>query len=535
MGARSVPLPDLDAIAWRHRAVAIVFDSDITSKRSVRSARAALSRELARRGARVQLPELPSGPNGEKVGLDDYLIAHSREEFKAMANVGRGRGARAVPMDGDSAAAHGDWPEPPSPEAFHGLVGEFVRLVEPHTEADPVALLLSFFVACGNVIGRRPHFEADGARHYTNLNVALVGRTARGRKGSSWARVRRPFEAVDPDWASTCVQSGLSSGEGLIWAVRDPIEKQEPVREKARGPIISYRTLIEDPGVGDKRLLIVQEEFASTLRVMGRDGNTLSATIRQAWDSGDLRILTRNSPATATGAHISIIGHITRDEVLRYLDATETANGFANRFLWACVKRSRLLPDGGHLDEGDLAPCLDRLKAAVDFARGVGLMQRDADASALWHHVYPDLSRDVPGMLGAVLARAEAQTMRLACLYALLGQSAVVQSQHLEAALALWRYCEDSARFIFGDTLGDPVADTILPALRQAANGLTRTEISGLFGRNTSASHISRALALLQEAALARCQMDTAEAGRPAERWYATRPTCRPSAYERNE
>jgi hypothetical protein len=50
------------------------------------------------------------------------------------------------------------------------------------------------------------------------------------------------------------------------------------------------------PGCGGKgRLLVLEGEFASTLRVMGRDGNTLSAVIRNAWDSGNLRILSKNT------------------------------------------------------------------------------------------------------------------------------------------------------------------------------------------------------------------------------------------------
>ena len=72
---------------------------------------------------------------------------------------------------------------------------------------------------------------------------------------------------------------------------------------------------------------------------MSREGNTLSAIIRQAWDSGNLHPLTKNSPIRATDAHISIIGHITREELLRYLTETEQANGFANRFIWLMVYR----------------------------------------------------------------------------------------------------------------------------------------------------------------------------------------------------
>jgi hypothetical protein len=106
---------------------------------------------------------------------------------------------------------------------------------------------------------------------------------------------------------------------------------------------LGYQEVLADEGVHDKRLMVYAPEFAAVLKVAGRDGNTLSATIRQAWDTGILRIMTKNNPAVATEAHISIVGHITKAELLRHLDATEKANGLANRFLWVCVKRSKLL------------------------------------------------------------------------------------------------------------------------------------------------------------------------------------------------
>ena len=123
------------------------------------------------------------------------------------------------------------------------------------------------------------------------------------------------------------MMSGLSSGEGLIWQARDPIMKSEPVKEKGR--VVDYQEVMVDGGVDDKRVFAVEPEFASTLRVMNREGSILSAVIRQAWDTGNLRTLVKNSPAKATGAHISIMGHITRDELRRYLDRTEAGNGFA--------------------------------------------------------------------------------------------------------------------------------------------------------------------------------------------------------------
>ncbi len=402
--------------------------------------------------------------------------------------------------------------------ARYGLAGDVVRTIEPHSEADPVAVLAQFLVAFGSVIGRSAHFTAEADRHYCNLFTVLVGKTAGGRKGTSWGQVRRVFTSVDNEWTDKCVQTGLSSGEGLIWAVRDAVETKEPLKEKGR--VVDYQTVETDAGVADKRLLAIEPEFASALRSASRDGSTLSAVIRNAWDTGDLSTLTKNATNRATGAHVSQIGHITKDELLRYLDSTETANGFANRYIWICVNRSKTLPEGGQLHTVDMAPLVRRLSEAVAFARPVGEMRRDDEARAIWHRVYPALSEGKPGLLGSVVARAEAQVMRLACIYALLDLSVTIRRDHLLAALALWEYAEASARYIFGDALGDPVADELLQALRARSDGMTRTEIRDLFGRHRSAHAIGRALGTLDAANLARRAQEETN-GRPAERWFA--------------
>jgi hypothetical protein len=411
------------------------------------------------------------------------------------------------------------WPEL-SENALYGLTGEIVRVIDPHTEADRAAVLVQTLAAFGNCIGRNAYFTAEADRHYLNLFAVLVGATSKGRKGTSWGQVRRLFERIDETWTANCVGAGLSSGEGLIWSVRDATEKKEPVREKGR--VVEYQTVIADEGVEDKRAFILEAEFSSVLRVMAREGNTLSAIIRQAWDTGTLQVKTRNNPNRATGAHVTIIGHITRDELKRNLDETETANGFANRFLWACVRRNRLLPEGGALPDTELNPLITRLHEAFIFARGVGEMQRDAEARTLWHQVYADLSAGQPGLFGAVTSRAEAQTMRLACLYALLDCKAVVGRVHLEAALALWHYCEASARYIFGSATGDRIADELLLALQESGiGGLTRTQIRDLFNRRRGGA-IDAALAVLSETGRARFETEQT-GGRPVTRWFALR------------
>jgi len=450
--------------------------------------------------------------------------ARPKSNGKTSAQVSEDISLNSLNSQSDKTRQPIQWPDPLDEAAYHGLAGKFVKAIEPHTEADPAALLVQFLVAFGNVVGRHVYFTAEADKHFCNLFAVIVGFSSKGRKGSSWGRTKDIVGSTDDDWRRNCIPKGLSSGEGLIWAVRDPIEKREPIKEKGR--VVDYQNVVTDQGVDDKRLLVVESEFASVLKSASREGNTLSAIIRQAWDDGDLRSLTKNSPARATDAHISLIGHITRDELRRHLEDTETANGFANRFLWTCARQSKLLPEGGNMDRVDFSEILKALKNAVDYARDTTEMKRNEEARELWFDVYPSLAEPKPGLLGAVTGRAEAQVMRLAMVYALLDCEPMIGRLHLEAALALWKYCADSVRYIFGEAMGDPVADAILMAMREAAEtGLTRTDINNLFKRHQGSAAIGRALESLAEAgrAFSRKEPSRGESGegRPIERWFA--------------
>ena len=121
------------------------------------------------------------------------------------------------------------------------------------------------------------------------------------------------------------------------------------------------------------------------------------------------------------------------------------------------------------------------------------------EAEAWWAELYDDLSEGQPGLFGAITARAEVQVMRLAAIYAALDGTSLIGVPHLQAGLAVWRYCEASARHIFGESTGDPVADRILAALEEKGS-LDRTAIRDLFGRNMPSARIERALTILQQA-----------------------------------
>lgn len=428
------------------------------------------------------------------------------------------------------------WPRALGDAAFYGLAGQIARAIEPYTEADPVAILAQLLVAFGSVVGRRNFHRVEDTRHHANLFAIIVGDTSKARKGTSWGRVRTTLAGADLEdtWFRERILNGLSTGEGLIDVVRDPMGRDELDGETGE---VSKKN--DDPGVEDKRTLIIESEYARTLKAMNRTDNTLSAILREAWDGNDLALMTRKRPLRATNPHISVIGHVTVEDLTRYLSGTDAANGFGNRNLYFCARRSKKIADHENEEASRafseaIQPLQLRLKKAIEWAIdnreheeevfAEVSVRFDDEARALWIRAYNEwLSEGRPGLLGAVTNRGEAQVIRLALIYALLDLSSLIRRSHLEAALEIWRYAEASAAFIFGDKLGDAEADEILALLRRAGpKGMKRTDIGlAMFGKHASSDKLSRALGVLAQHRLAAVEVEST-GGRSAEVWRAT-------------
>ena len=110
------------------------------------------------------------------------------------------------------------WPLAPDPAAYHGLAGEIVQAIAPHTEADPVAILSQLMIAFGAGAGRGAWFSVEATRHHPNEFLVLVGDSSKARKGSSWDHVHRLIAAADPAIAGR-ILTGLSSGDYLTHPV----------------------------------------------------------------------------------------------------------------------------------------------------------------------------------------------------------------------------------------------------------------------------------------------------------------------------
>jgi hypothetical protein len=435
----------------------------------------------------------------------------AKEAKEAKEAAARRSGAARRPATGAWAAsppggaARRRWPVL-AEAALYGLPGRIVRGLAPHTEADPAGLLFDLLAGAGNVIGRRPYWEVEADRHHANIYVGIVGGTAE-RKDTAWGYIRRLIGLYDSDWVKECLYTGaVGSGEGIIHRLRDRPD--------------------EFAGSGEKRLLIHMSELSILLKLMERPNNITSGILRDAWDGREVLCppLIKTGSERATGAHVSMVGHTTEEELTRYLTATEIANGLANRILFVLVRRCNVLPFGGMLERGEFSALAQQLFNAIRRAsQFVGEVKMDAEARELWEARYEGISAGRPGLLGAVTGRGAPQTRRLALIYGLLDDSRVTRKVHLAAALAAWNYAYASAEYIFGDATGDPVADTVLAALQRAgSDGLTRWQINELLARNYSSARISAALIQLARLERARSQNVASgrRGGRPTETWY---------------
>jgi hypothetical protein len=405
--------------------------------------------------------------------------------------------------------------------AYYGPMGEFVQLVAPHTEADEAALLMQELTVNGSMVGRVRCKTPDFMDHALNVFTLVVGDSSKARKGSALSHGLRFSTLINADFRKHNVRSGLNSGEGLIYWVRDARYEAREHRNKQTGETVRTRKLV-DEGVSDKRLMLTESEFSMVLKCCNREGNILSDTLRKAWDSGDLHELVKNSPLAATGAHISLCAHITETELLKHLSDIEAANGFGNRYLFCLARRSKVMAITGQPDQEELRALALRIRQNQEAVRKCSEIVFSDEANELWESVYPELSQEKFGMFGHLIARSEAQTCRLAFNYAALDGVSKVTPEHLNAALAVWNYSRDSVLYLFGDKTGNETADKILATLRKTPQGAKLTDIADWTGRNQPKEKLHEALDLLLRHRLARfVQVKSGGKGRPSQLWFA--------------
>lgn len=396
------------------------------------------------------------------------------------------------------------------PDVFACYLGTLVRQVQADTEADPVGVLASLACAAGVYLGPGPHVPAGDDRHPLLVWPLVIGRTSAGRKGASWSTARRLLVAADSEFMTGNVRSGLTSGEGLAAMFAEPDEQPDPGPTATTDTTPGGKQATEGGGsgtgdpvrkparpsgglpAGDRRLLVFEPEWAAVMARMRREGNSLSATLRAAWEGGDLSTLNVSARIAPT-SHIGLLAHITPGEFRAKVSHSDMAGGTYNRFLPVVVARSKFLPLAQGADPALVDLIGAQLRERLRAARRTGMLAVTGDGARLWRRLYVEFSTD-PGEedgspVEQFVSRAAPNCLRIAGLYAALDGADGVHSRHLAAAAALVRYSIDSARSVFTDN----AALTRLAAWIADAGpiGRTREEIRSIyFGRNKTAAEI---------------------------------------------
>ncbi len=375
-----------------------------------------------------------------------------------------------------------------SPKALYGISGCVVELATRSSEADPAAVLFTFLARTGAEIGTQVQLNIGDTIHTPRLFIVIVGNSSKSRKGTSADSVQKILDEIsclDASYTIARTTPGpLSSGEGIVYNVRDASTST------------NYKgDYVHDPGVIDKRLFVLEEEFGASLSCTKREGNTLSTILRTLYDTGNCEPLTKGNRIKTTGAGIGIVAHITNSELQKKLDATEALNGFGNRFLWVCARRSKMVSRPVPMPQQDVDALANEILTIV---RGINSsdsfisLSLSDEAWRLWDKIYPDLSQEYTGKAGAIINRSETQVLHLAMIYAVLDGSSIINEFHLEAALAAWDYCKQSAIYIFGDHESDPIADKIINGLKNSPK--SSTDIHKLLSNNVKADRINDVL-----------------------------------------
>jgi hypothetical protein len=385
-------------------------------------------------------------------------------------------------------------------EGYHGMLLEVVKVACRTSEASPVAVAANFMATFSAMVGRIAFQHIGDGTCHARPFFLLVGRTGKARKGTSEFTVRKIFASVEQiminDYpAMKRHEGGLSTGEGLGWAIRD-------------------KTDDDDGGTDDKRMLVIEAEFAGAMAAAAREKNNLSATIRTCWDGKDIAPLVKNAIWCASAPHICVIGHITDPELIAKMRDVDAQSGFLNRFMILHIVRAKLVPLPQPTPAADIERLASLVAESVRFAIGDNLTANNSkeirmshESITLWCAEYPNLTAEQPGIAGALLVRVEIYCRMFAMIFALLDRSATIEPAHIHAALAWVNYWKASVSYIFqtlsakaeAERLNDASAE-VLEFIR-ANPRCPRTAITIAFKNKMNGQEITAALNHLLNAA----------------------------------
>ncbi|MEO6825681.1 MAG: DUF3987 domain-containing protein [Nitrosospira sp.] len=211
-----------------------------------------------------------------------------------------------------------------------------------------------------------------------------------------------------------------------------------------------------NPGVADKRMLVIESEFDNVFSQLRRDSNTLSATLRNVFDGRDIEPMTKTNPTRATRPHVVLVGHITGHELLEKSTENDVANGLLNRFMMLYVYRPKLVPLPQPTQEEKLESLAKRVAEIINRAiegdvhgNNIWEVTLSDEAQLLWKEKYEEVTKDREGKRGSLLARSEMYARMFAMIFAVIDGRRVIEPCDFQAAFAWLEYSEASVTKVF--------------------------------------------------------------------------------------
>lgn len=376
-------------------------------------------------------------------------------------------------------------------DAFYGLAGRLIGEISKHSEASKAALLFQFLIEVGNIMGDKFYKPIGGSNIYTNDFCLIIGDTSKARKGTGLKAINFFIKKVWKESFTKRIINGVSTGEGIIWSLRDPIYE---IFEDKKG---ERKTKLIDPGIEFKSAIFIEQEFSKLLKVGKRETNNLNEVVRDCWDREILQSLSKTQPAKATNTFISLIGHITSEEFLKNISQVDRSNGFLNRFLFCHSYRANIISNPMNFEElASKLLCMNELyclKGFIDDSEQTEI-KLSSEGQSWWDKFYNEYGNSPDGTYAEIKARTENHLIKAAMTYALLDMSYTVEVVHLKAAKAIVDYSNDTIDYIFTkqETRENNNDKKIIDFIKTKNGKATRTEISyGPFNKKGSAEKIN--------------------------------------------
>lgn len=392
------------------------------------------------------------------------------------------------------------------PAMFYGPLGRLGQQAAQGTEVNPVAAMAGAMTWLSACMGRNTYIVIGDDRHHLRLYTLHIGRSSRGGKGMALGLLKRIQKAISalPDGQTLqphMHSGGLSSREGLAWLIHDGYKEGKEVV----------------PPILDKRLFVVENEFANVLAQGKRDNNTLSTALRDAWDGNAIAPATKGCRVWATHPHIALHGSITPGELRKRMASNDLSNGFANRFLMVWGERRGSVPfPCGASDavvqtlSAEFSEIVTHGLAGYPASNEPQRLHFEKRAAGLYADCYHEFKKPHPAgdLMTSLLERRAPMLIRMAGLFSMCDLSTEIRREHVEAAKAWADYDAQTKAMIFApaddaesEALRSENAEKLAAWLRDCGDWQARTAIV----RDCFQNHLSKPFI---DAALERLSME---------------------------